>query len=99
MNPELTGSASNHQVLENAVHDFLVEAPRIPKRGEIELKGFGLDAQLVGHVVDCDTCEIRLSRNWAEGCEVGALKSNPVVSLRICVLESLNRSRGWRSRD
>src|SRR5690349_2587226 len=97
--PERSRGHRGHQVVANAVGHSLVERAFIAIAPQVQLEALELDAQLIGHVVDQDRCEIRLPGHRAQARELGALELDMVVAPRPGVCERLQlfaRPRGHR---
>src|SRR5262249_3977432 len=79
-----TGAARadrRHQIVQDAVGDRFVERALVAVRPEIELPGFELDAERVGHVFDADSGEVRLPGLRAEAGELRAVEADDVIAL------------------
>ena len=65
-NLHFPGFAHLDKVVQNSVDDVLVERADIAIGGKVKLQGLGLNAQLVGDIIDEDLREIRLAGDWAQ---------------------------------
>ena len=81
-----------HQVVEDHVHDVLVEDPLVPEGLDVELQALQLDAHPVRHVEDLDRAEVGLPRLRADGRELGAAVADEVVAAGVTVGEDLELS-------
>ena len=52
-----------------------------------ELQALGLDHPLVGDIADADLAEIRLAGDGAQGGELRAVETDPVIVVRMLVLK------------
>ena len=77
------------QVIEDPVGDVLVERTFIPVRPHIELERFQLHARAVGHIVERQHGEVRLSGNRAEAREFRYFHVDAEVASRGRIWESL----------
>ena len=91
----LSRSTGRHEIFQDSVRDFLVEAARIPKGREIKLQRLGFDAKLAGDVVDSDSGEVCLARHRTKRRKIRRLEPDPVIPLRVSVCESLQGRAVW----
>jgi hypothetical protein len=93
-----TRRAGRYQVIKDPIDDLLIEAARIPERGEVILQRLRFDAKIARHVIDRNPREIRLACHRAERSEIVALEANPVVAMRMSVAKRIERGDGGRVR-
>ena len=86
---DVLGVHQADEVLHDDVDAVLVEVAMIAEGEEVELEGFALHHALVGQVGNVDFGKVGLSRDGAQGGELGAVELHPVVVLGVLVLEGL----------
>ena len=77
------------EVLHDRIHDILVEITVAAEAEQIQLEALGFHHPDIGHVADADLGEIGLAGNGAQGGELRAVETHPVVVVRMLVLEGL----------
>src|SRR5438105_2649197 len=93
----LARRACFYEVVENAVRYCFVERALVSIRCEIKFERLAFDAQAIRDVIDVDSREIRLSRDWANRSEIVRFKMDPVIAARRGIRESLEPCFCWRS--
>src|SRR5262249_2435825 len=83
-----------HQRVADPVGDGLVEVTLVAERPKIELQAFQLDAELVGHVADAHTCEVRLAGERADASELRTVEVDLVIAGRRRIGEGLQLFAG-----
>ena len=78
------------QMIDDLVGHGLVETAAIAKRPDVELEGFELNAQPVGHVFELERREIRLSGARTKTGEFRNAHANGVVVLAGRIVESFD---------
>ena len=81
------------EVLHDDVDDILVEIAVIAEAHEVELQRLALDHAAPRDVGDVDGRVVRLARDGAERRELWAVELDPVVVVRMAVLERLEDLR------
>lgn len=66
-----------------------MEGTVVAEAEEVDFKTLALDHLFVGYVADAYLGKVGLSGNWAEGCELGAVESDPIVVLGVLVVKGL----------
>src|SRR5882762_4140778 len=82
------------QMIGDLVGNGLVVGAAITKRPDVELQGFELHAQPVGHVLEVERCEVRLPGAWTQAGELGDLHADGVVTIGGRVGEGLELRGG-----
>ncbi len=77
------------EILHDGVDAVLMEVAVVAEGEEVELEALRLHHALVGDVHDLDLGEVGLTRDGAEGGELGTVELHPVVVLGMFVLEGL----------
>ena len=85
----LAGLADGDEVVEDAVDDDFVERGLVAEGGEVELEALGLDAELIGNVVDLEVGAVGLAGDGAEAAELGGVEVDGVVPPGGAIGESL----------
>lgn len=71
----------------------------ISEGGEVELEGFGFDAEFVRNILNLNGGEVWLSGDWTEGSEVFDGKSDHVIAVRVAVGKCLEGCGGGSLRE
>jgi hypothetical protein len=90
----LARRACFYEMVKNPVGHRFIERGLVSIRGKIKLQRFAFDAETVRHVIDIDSGEIRLTRDWANRSEIIGFKMNPVIPARRGVRKSLEARLG-----
>src|SRR5690349_10488731 len=93
---QITGPARGVQMIGDLVGHRLVKSSAVAERPDIELERFELDAPAVGHVLQIESREVRLSGARAQAGELRALHADRVVALDFGIGESLELRGGRR---
>ena len=75
------------EVIQDVIDDLLVERMNVAVRRQVKLEGFGLDAHLVGDIVDEDFSEVRLAGDGAKRSEIWTIEVDAVITLGFWVGE------------
>jgi hypothetical protein len=86
---DVLGVHETNQVLHYRVDTILVEIAMIAETEKIEFEALAFDQTLVRQVIDDYLSKIGLTRDWTQRGEFWTLEMNPVVILRVFVLETL----------
>ena len=84
-NLDIAGFHQADEVLHDDVDTILMKVAVIAEREEIELETLALDHLLVGDIGDNDFCEIGLSCDGTQACELRAVELDPIVIVRVFV--------------
>ena len=77
------------EIVKNPICDCLVKRALIPIRCQIKLERLAFDAEPIGHVINIDPCEIGLTCDRANGCEVVGFKMNSIIPVQSRIWECL----------
>ena len=91
-----TRCARFDEIIEDAVRDGLIERALVTIRCKIEFQRFAFNAQLVGHIIDVNPREIRLTGYRTNGSEIVGFEMNAVVSFRSRISKRLQARFGRR---
>ena len=89
---DVLGVHQGDEVLHDRVDDVLVEVAVAAEAEEVELEALALDHPHVGDVADAQLREVRLARNRAQGRELRAVETHPIVVVAVLVLEGLEHA-------
>ena len=91
---DVFGIHQTHQVFHDRVHAILMEIAVIAEGEEIEFQALRLDHPLARDIEDLDFCEVRLSCDRTERCELWTVELYPVIVVRMTVLKGLQHLWG-----
>ena len=90
----LARGAGGDNVVKDVVDDGLMEGAVVAVGEKVELERLAFDAALVGDIADRDVTEVGLTRDRADGGELGAVEGDPVVTPRVRILKCLEDGLG-----
>ena len=89
----ILGIHQTDEILHDDIDAVLVEITMIAETEKIQLQTLRLHHPLTRNIHDLDLCKIRLTRDGTKRCKLGTVELNPIIVLRMLVLESLQNLR------
>ena len=74
-----------NEVLHDDVHAVFVEIAMIAEAEEIKFQTLALYHLYIRNIADANLCKVRLTCDRAEGCELRAVETYPVIVARVLV--------------
>ena len=90
---DILGIHESDEILHDDVHAVFMEIAVVAEREEIQLQALALHHPLFRHISNDNIGKIRLPCDRAQRSELRAVELDPVVVLRMLVLESLQKPR------
>ena len=78
-----------NEVLHDDVHAVFVEIAMIAEAEEIKFQTLALYHLYIRNIADANLCKVRLTCDRAEGCELRAVETYPVIVARVLVDKGL----------
>ena len=84
---QILGIHQFHQVFHDGVHAVFVEISVVAETEQIELQALGFYHFLIRNIADTNLGKVRLTGDGAQGGELRAVETHPIVVVLVLVLE------------
>ena len=89
----ILGIHQTDEILHDDIDAILMEITMIAKTEEIQLQTLRLHHPLTRNIQDLNLSKVRLPRDGTKRCKLRTVELNPIIVLRMLVLESLQNLR------